>query len=68
MLPRSSGQRNGLALASMILGIVAVSIAWMPFIVVVGAVCALLALVFGVIALGPCAAGPRPGGALRSPD
>lgn len=49
--PPSTGQRNGLALASMILGIVAVSIAWMPFVVVVGALCALLAVVFGVIAL-----------------
>lgn len=49
--PPATGQRNGLALASMILGIVAVTIAWMPFIVVVGAVCALLAVVFGVIAL-----------------
>ncbi len=35
----------------MILGIVAVSIAWMPFIVVIGAICAFLALLFGVIAL-----------------
>ena len=51
VLPPSTGQRNGLALASMILGIVAVTIAWMPFIVVVGAVCAFLAVVFGVIAL-----------------
>jgi hypothetical protein len=46
-----SAGRNGLALASMILGIVAASIAWMPFIVVVGAVCALLAILFGAIAL-----------------
>jgi len=44
-------RRNGLALASMILGIVAVSIAWMPFIVVIGAICAFLAVLFGVIAL-----------------
>jgi hypothetical protein len=44
-------RRNGLALASMILGIVAVSTAWMPFIVVIGALCALLALLFGVISL-----------------
>ncbi len=43
--------RSGLGLASMILGIVAVSIAWMPFVVVVGAVCAVLAVVFGIIAL-----------------
>jgi Protein of unknown function (DUF2510) len=52
--PTLSGQpvvRNGLALASMILGIVAVSIAWMPFVVVVGAVCAVLAVIFGVIGL-----------------
>lgn len=37
---------NGLAVASMVLGIVAISIAWMPFLVVVGAFTALLALVF----------------------
>ena len=44
-------RRSGLALASMILGIVAVTIAWLPFIVAVGAVCAVLAIVFGAVAL-----------------
>jgi Protein of unknown function (DUF2510) len=51
--PRSGEQGNGLALASMILGITAASIAWMPFIVAIGAICAFLALLFGLIALGP---------------
>lgn len=41
---------NGLATASMVLGIVAVSIAWMPFLVVAGVITAILALVFGVVA------------------
>lgn len=52
--PSFTGQpaaRNGLALASMILGIVALSIAWIPFVVVLGAVCAVLAVVLGVVAL-----------------
>jgi Protein of unknown function (DUF2510) len=47
----SPARRNKMALAAMILGIVSVTIAWMPFVVVVGAVCALLAIVFGVIAV-----------------
>ncbi len=42
---------SGLALASMILGIIAVTIAWLPFIVALGAICALLAIVFGGISL-----------------
>jgi hypothetical protein len=50
-VPSVARERNGFALASMILGIVAVSIAWMPFVVVLGAICAILALLFGVIAL-----------------
>lgn len=41
--------RNGLATASMVLGIVAVSIAWLPFVVVSGVVLAIIALVFGVV-------------------
>jgi hypothetical protein len=51
---------TSLATASMVLGIVAVAIAWIPFIVVVGAVTALLALVFGILAIrrsGPSGAG-----------
>jgi hypothetical protein len=52
--------RTPLATASMVLGIVAVATAWMPFVVVVGAVAALLALVFGMLAIrraGPSGAG-----------
>lgn len=51
---------TSLATASMVLGIVAVAIAWMPFVVVVGALAAVLALVFGVLAIrrsGPSGAG-----------
>ena len=52
----ASGQATGgastsLATASMVLGIVAVAIAWIPFIVVFGAIAAVLALVFGVVTL-----------------
>jgi hypothetical protein len=44
-----SGGRNGIATASMVLGIVALSIAWMPFLVVLGVLAAMLALVFAAI-------------------
>jgi hypothetical protein len=48
------------ATASMVLGIVAVAIAWIPFVVVAGAIAAVLALVFGILAIrrsGPSGAG-----------
>jgi hypothetical protein len=51
---------TSLATASMVLGIVAVATAWVPFVVVVGAVAALLALLFGILAIrrsGPSGAG-----------
>lgn len=51
---------TSLATASMVLGIVAVAIAWIPFVAVIGAIAALLALVFGVLAIrrsGPSGAG-----------
>jgi hypothetical protein len=60
---RSGATENAptsLATASMVLGIVAVAIAWMPFVVVLGAIAAVLALVFGVLAMrrsGPSGAG-----------
>jgi hypothetical protein len=60
---RSGATENtptSLATASMVLGIVAVAIAWIPFVVVVGAIAALLALVFGILAIrrsGPSGAG-----------
>jgi hypothetical protein len=60
---RSGAAENSstsLATASMVLGIVAVAIAWVPFVVVVGAIAAVLALVFGMLALrrsGPSGAG-----------
>jgi hypothetical protein len=38
---------NGPATAAMVLGIIAVAIAWLPFIVVLGLIAAVLALVFG---------------------
>lgn len=41
------GGRNGAATASMVLGIIAVALGWLPFVVVVGAIAAVLALVLG---------------------
>lgn len=40
---------NSPATASMVLGIIAVAIAWVPFVVVLGALAAVLALVFGTV-------------------
>ncbi|HUS43706.1 MAG TPA: tetrahydromethanopterin S-methyltransferase subunit C [Ilumatobacteraceae bacterium] len=42
---------NSVATASMVLGIIGVAIAWIPFIVVFGAIAAVLAVVFGLVAL-----------------
>jgi len=42
---------NGAAVTAMVLGIIAISIAWMPLLVVVGALAAVLALVFGFVGL-----------------
>jgi hypothetical protein len=42
---------NGPATAAMVLGIVAVAIAWLPFVVVLGVIAAVLALVFGAVGL-----------------
>ncbi len=47
----STSNVNGMATASMVFGIIAVAIAWIPFVVVVGAVAAVLALVLGAIAM-----------------
>ena len=43
--------RDGRATAAMVLGIVGVFTAWMPFLFVIGAVCAVLGIVFGTIVL-----------------
>jgi Protein of unknown function (DUF2510) len=48
---RTDEPRNRLATAAMVLGIISMTLAWVPFIVVIGAVCAVLAIVFGLIAL-----------------
>lgn len=43
--------RNGPAIASLVLGIVAVTIAWLPFLVVLGVLAAGAAIAFGVVGL-----------------
>jgi hypothetical protein len=43
--------RNKPATAAMVLGIVALAVGWMPFIVVLGAIAAVLALIFGTVGL-----------------
>ena len=46
-----SAPNNAAGTAAMVLGIVAISTAWMPFVVVLGVIAALLALVFGWVGL-----------------
>lgn len=46
-----TGSTSGISTAAMVLGIVAIAISWMPFVVVLGVVAALLAIVFGSIGL-----------------
>jgi len=48
-LPSSSTGQNTAATAAMVLGIIAVTIAWIPIIVVFGAIAAVLAVVLGII-------------------
>jgi len=43
-------RRDRIATAAMVLGIVGLSISWLPFLVVPGAICALLGVTFGVVA------------------
>lgn len=43
-------RRNGMGVAAMVLGIVAASTAWMPFVFAVGAICGVLAIVFAIVA------------------
>jgi hypothetical protein len=47
--PTAPQGRNPHATASMVLGIVAIVIGWMPFVVALGAIAAVLAVVFGTI-------------------
>lgn len=49
--PGSEAGKNTPASAAMVLGIIAVSIAWMPVIVIVGAIAAFLAIALGAIGL-----------------
>ena len=47
----TAGASNGMGTAAMVLGIIAISTSWMPFVVVLGVIAALLALTFGWIGL-----------------
>lgn len=63
---RSPGRSNSNspATAAMVLGIIAITIAWLPFIVVLGAAAGVLAIVFGVVGLRR--AGPSGDGRSRA--
>jgi len=49
--PPGPRQKNGLATASMVCGIVAVATGWLPVVFVAGAVLAVLAVIFGAVGL-----------------
>lgn len=55
---------NPAATAAMVLGIIAIAVAWLPFVVVVGALAGILAVVFGVV--GRRRAGPSGDGRSRA--
>ncbi len=55
--PRSPQGGNGIATAALVCGLIAVVLAWMPFIVVAGLVLAVLAIVFGIQGLRRATAG-----------
>ena len=63
-VPTSTGDQatNSSATAAMVLGIVAITIAWLPFIVVFGVIAAVLALAFGTVGVRRA----RPDGVGRS--
>jgi hypothetical protein len=43
-------RRNGIGIAAMVLGIIAAATAWLPFVFVGGAICGVLAFIFGMVA------------------
>jgi hypothetical protein len=45
------GNRNGIAVAAMVCGIIAVVIGWVPVLFAIGAVLAILAIIFGIVGL-----------------
>jgi hypothetical protein len=45
------GGSNGIAIAALVCGIVSVVVGWMPFLFAVGAVLAVLAIIFGIVGL-----------------
>ncbi len=49
--PLPHSKRDGIATAAMVLGIIGLTISWIPVLFVVGAICAVLGLVFGAVAL-----------------
>lgn len=45
----ASSAKNGAATASMVLGIISIGVGWLPFIVVIGVIAAVTALVLGIV-------------------
>jgi hypothetical protein len=48
--PTGPRGRNGIGVTAMVLGIIAASTAWLPFVFVGGAICGVLAFIFGMVA------------------
>lgn len=61
--PASGGESNGIAVAAMVCGIVAVATAWIPFFGVLGMIAGIVALALGI----PALARSRPTGRRRGP-
>lgn len=55
----SGRPRNGKATAALVLGIVALGLSWVPFLFVAGAICAILAIVYGIVARRATPRDPR---------
>ncbi|MDX1652615.1 MAG: DUF4190 domain-containing protein [Brumimicrobium sp.] len=58
--PQAAPQSNGMATASLILGICSIVLFWLWF---VGVICGVLAIIFGVVAKNKIKANPNMGGA-----
>lgn len=55
----AGGPRSGKATAALVLGIVALGLSWVPFLFVGGAICGVLAVVYGVVARRATPRDPR---------
>lgn len=55
----AAGDRNGIAVAALVCGIVSVAIGWIPVLFAIGAVLAVLAIIFGIVGIRRAGSGGR---------